>query len=144
MYKSNDVELFKFSLVKVIKTLKLQNKTLVESYEKTITSLLGSDYTTNVFTAAIFELSATDPDTLDWTLKNFSTLDACAYLLEAVTKFAIQKLMKIGFVLGEDFSANVQGRILLNENAKNVLMESASVSERLLLQQILLVPNRCN
>ncbi|MFH7026064.1 MAG: hypothetical protein ACHBN1_11830 [Heteroscytonema crispum UTEX LB 1556] len=140
MYKSNDVELFQFSLGKVIHILKLQNKTLVESHEKTITALLGSDYTANLFTAAILELSATDPDTLHWTFENFSTLHACTCLLEAVTRFAIQKLMKIGFVLGKDFSANSQGQILLNENAQTLLMESTSASDRLLLQKILLVP----
>lgn len=137
MYTKNDSELFNFSLTKTISALKTKDKTCVETCEKTFTTLLGSNYTVNVFTAAILELSEIDIATFHWTIENFSHLKACNYLLEAVTGLTIQKLLKAGFILGKDFSAS-PGQLLVNEDARNVLMESKSDTERLLIQKLLL------
>lgn len=139
MYTKNDSELFNFSLTKTINALKTQNKTRVESCEKTFTALLGSNYTVNVFTAAILELSEIDITAFHWTIENFSHLKACDYLLEAVTGLTIQKLLKARFIPGEDFSSNSQGQLLVNEEVKKfLLMESKSNTERLLIQKLLL------
>jgi hypothetical protein len=135
---TRDTELFNFSLKKTINTLKTQDKTLVESCEKTFSALLGSNYTANVFTAAILELSDIDIEAFHWALENISHLKACGYLLEAVNGLTVKKLLKAGFILGTDFSANSQGQILVNEKAKNFLMESNSNTERLLIQKFLL------
>lgn len=137
MYTKNDSELFNFSLTKTINALKTQNKTRVESCEKTFTALLGSNYTVNVFTAAILELSEIDIAAFHWTIENFSHLKACDYLLEAVTGLTVKKLLKAGFIPGKDFSAS-QGQLLVNEDVRNLLMESQSNTERLLIQKFLL------
>ncbi len=137
MYTKNDSELFNFSLTKTINALKTQNKTRVESCEKTFTALLGSNYTANVFTAAILELSEIDITTFHWTIENFSHLKACDHLLEVVTGLTVQKLLKAGFILGKDFSAS-QGQLLVQEDARNFLMESKSNTERLLITKLLL------
>jgi hypothetical protein len=138
MYIRNDSELFNFSLTKIINALQTQNKTRVESCENTFIALLGANYTVNVFTAAILELSEIDTAAFRWTLENFSHLKACNYLLEAVTGLTIQKLLKAGFVLGQDFSANCQGQLLVDEKVRNFLMENNSNTERLLIQKVLL------
>ncbi|OKH56086.1 hypothetical protein NIES2101_02210 [Calothrix sp. HK-06] len=137
MYTTDDSELFNFSLTKTISALKTQNKTRVESCEKAFIALLGSNYTVNVFTAAILELSEIDIAAFHWTIENFSHLKACNYLLEAVTGLTIQKLLKAGFIPGKDFSAS-QGQLLVNEDVRNVLMDSKSDTERLLIKKLLL------
>ncbi|BAZ18078.1 hypothetical protein NIES4071_99600 [Calothrix sp. NIES-4071] len=137
MYTNNDSELFNFSLTKIINALKTQDKTRVESCEKTLVALLGSNYTVNVFTAAILELSEIDITAFHWTIENFSHLKACNYLLEAVTGLTVKKLLKAGFIPGKDFSAS-QEQLLVNQEVRNFLMESKSNTERLLIQKFLL------
>jgi hypothetical protein len=138
MYTRNDSELFNFSLTKIINALKTQNKARVESCEKTFNALLGANYTVNAFTAAILELSEVDTAAFRWTLENFAHLKACNYLLETFTGLTTQKLLKAGFVLGKDFSANSQGQLLVNKPARELLMNSESDTERLLIQKLLL------
>ena len=45
---NNDLELYNFSVELVIHSLKLQNKTLLESFVKNLTLLIGSEHTSNI------------------------------------------------------------------------------------------------
>jgi hypothetical protein len=90
-------------------------------------------------TAAVFQLAATDSDTCHWTLHTFYELDACLKLIEGAFKFAIQKLISLGFILGQDFSANANGEILLNRAAKIALLENISDADWNFLKEILQV-----
>ncbi|MBF2063120.1 MAG: hypothetical protein IGS39_01600 [Calothrix sp. C42_A2020_038] len=138
MYTRDNLDLFNFNLAQTVKTLKKQDKSLVEFCINNFCTLLGSDYTANIFTAAILELSEIDRDTFYWTLENFSHHNSCCHLLEAVTGLTVKKLLKAGFILGQDFSARFQGQIFVNEAARNFLMTINSDTERLLIEKLLL------
>ncbi|NJL09212.1 MAG: hypothetical protein HC908_00195 [Calothrix sp. SM1_7_51] len=112
---------------------------MVEALEKTLSCLLGCGYTEHIFTAAILELSETLPDIFEWTFKTFPTLPASLKLLEEATRFAVQKLVNNGFILGRDFSRSCQGKILIKQEAHSVLIACISDAEALLVQKILQV-----
>lgn len=142
MSNMNYLEIFYFHLERTIYVLNIQDKKLVEYWVEQLEICLDTQYAESLLMAAIFELSATDTDTFHWTLENFSNLEPYTNLLESVTRFAIQKLIKKGFLMGQDFSTTSQGKILLNECARAVLMADASKSDSLLLEKVLLIPQQ--
>ncbi|MDV2996647.1 MAG: hypothetical protein N4J56_006301 [Chroococcidiopsis sp. SAG 2025] len=139
MYNIDRTEEFDSSVALLVDIFKLKNKAIVESCRKTFIALFGSDYTTDLMTAAVFQLAATDADTCHWTLHTFYELDACLKLIEGAFKFAIQKLISLGFILGQDFSANANGELLLNRIAKIALLENISDADWNFLKEILQV-----
>ncbi|MBD2306759.1 hypothetical protein H6G17_14730 [Chroococcidiopsis sp. FACHB-1243] len=139
MYNIDHTEEFDSSVALLVDIFKLKNKALVESCRKTFIALFGSDCTTDMMTAAVFQLAATDSDTCHWALHTFYELDACLKLIEGAIKFAIQKLIGLGFVLGKDFSANANGEILLNRAAKITLLKNISDADWNFLKEILQV-----
>lgn len=58
-------------------------------------------------------------------------------LIEKVVKFATQKLIDLGFIPGQDFSANPAGGIIIKRKARAALMEEVAAFDRLLLEEIL-------
>jgi len=111
----------------------------VEYWVEELNKNIDIEYTDSLLIAAIFELSVVDIQTFHWTLDNFSDLQPYINLLDSVTRFAVQKLIKKGFIPGQDFSKNSQSQLLLNENAKTVLMADTSKSDKLLLEKVLLI-----
>ncbi|PLZ92363.1 hypothetical protein CEN44_06235 [Fischerella muscicola CCMEE 5323] len=126
-------------LERLIYILKIKDKKLVEYWLEKINTNIDIEYADSLLIAAIFELSVGDIQTFHWTLDNFSDLQPYINLLDSVTRFAIQKLIKKGFIPGQDFSNNSQRQLLLNENAKTVLMADTSKSDKLLLEKVLLI-----
>ncbi|WP_315784074.1 hypothetical protein [Fischerella sp. JS2] len=139
MSEQNYLELFYIYLERVIYILKIKDKTLVEYWLEELSMNIDIEYTDYLLIAAIFELSVVDIQTFHWTLDNFFDLHPYTQLLESVTRFAIKKLIKKGFIPGQDFSTNSQRQLLLNENAKTVLMADTSKSDKLLLEKVLLI-----
>ncbi len=137
----NSTEEFNLSITLIIGALKLQDKELVKSCEKTLTELLGSDYTSDIMTAVVFQLAQTDPETFDWTWQNFYSLNACRHLIKGIVMFAVKKLINQGFILGQDFSINHTGKIWIGKKAKAVLLEKSSATDRIFLKEILQVPS---
>jgi len=135
MYRTS-AEMFDFSCRLIIRALKKQNKTLVESYRKTLSALAGFDYTTEIFTTVLMELSETDSKTLEWTLNNFYDLETHLDLLEEVKDLICLTLSAQGFIPGEDFSADWTGKILVGESAYTCLEESLPHPYRSLLPKV--------
>lgn len=131
-----ELELFNYYLERLSYILNFQDRKLVEYWIEQLYSQLEYQYIESLFIAAIFELSITDTKTFHWTLDNLSDWKPCIKLLEDVMRFAVEKLMKKGFILGQDFSIN-SGKILLTESVKAVLMINTSQSDCLLLEKIL-------
>ncbi|WP_017318527.1 hypothetical protein [Mastigocladopsis repens] len=114
---------------------KFRDKALVETCEHTLISILGLKYTTNIMNAAMFQLAESAPETCLWIWQNFTYLEACISLNEYLTALAIQKLISQGFVLGQDFSATADGKILINEKAKSALFQSLSHKDLILIEE---------
>lgn len=135
----DELERFHCDLKRVIYILKFQEKNLAESWLTQLQTNLKPEYIESFLIAAIFELSVTDIDTFHWVLDNLSDWQVYADLLQKVTKFIIQKLIKKGFVLGQDFSSTLEGKILISEKARLVIMSDVSESDKLLIRKILLI-----
>lgn len=136
MYKQKNLEPFKFDIDLIIDALKLHDKALLESFEVLFTTLFGFKYTTDILTAALFQLAETDPENCRWALRNFYDLTLHSDVTEGVRRFAIQKLIAKGLILGQDFSVTLSGGILINKNALAALLEVTSASEHLFIEEI--------
>lgn len=120
-----------------VNILKFKDRDLVETCEQVLMNLMGSRYTQNIMNAALFQLAESAPDTCQWIWQNFPYLDACITLKEYVVTLAVQKLISQGFVLGQDFSATADGELLVNQNARAILMQSISDADRVFVTEIL-------
>ncbi|ARV59706.1 hypothetical protein BZZ01_14650 [Nostocales cyanobacterium HT-58-2] len=118
---------------------KFRDKLLAETCEQTLIMILGLRYTENVMNAAVFLLSESAPETCQWTLQNFPYLEACNSLKEYLVTLTVQKLINQGFVLGQDFSATTDSGILMNQNAKNALLQVISDADKILIDEIIQV-----
>ncbi|MUG96524.1 hypothetical protein F7734_30975 [Scytonema sp. UIC 10036] len=120
-----------------VNILKFKDRDLVETCEQVLMNLMGSRYTQNIMNAALFQLAESAPDTCQWIWQNFPYLDACITLKEYVVMLAVQKLIGQGFILGQDFSVTSEGELLVNQNARAVLMQSISDADRVFVTEIL-------
>lgn len=108
----------------------------MRSFKDLLTTLLGYEYTTDILTAAVFQLAETDFDTCRWALRNFYDLKLHLHITEGIVMFAAQTLIDKGFVLGQDFSATPDSGILIKKNAKSALMKEISALDCLFLEEI--------
>lgn len=137
MPNKNDSEWFNSGLELVIEALKFQKQSVVESVADSLTTLLGPASTTDILTAAVFQLSETDPDTCRWTLRTFSTLNFHLDLIEEILMFTVKKLIGKGFILGQHFSVTSTGRIVMTKSTQTALMEGTTASDWIFLEEIL-------
>lgn len=139
MHSTNDLEPLDFDVELIVDALKSQDKALVESFEYFFTTLFGPKYTTDILTAAVFQLAETDLDACRWALRNFYDLKLHHEIIEGIVMFAAQKLIDKGFILGQDFSINKTGEIVLTQSAKAVLMADTLSSDHIFIEEILQV-----
>ncbi|MDZ8050947.1 MAG: hypothetical protein RMX68_023195 [Aulosira sp. ZfuVER01] len=137
-----DLELFHFHLERAIYILNFKDKKLAECWITQLNSSMGFQYTESFLTAAVLELSVTDTDTFHWILDNLSGWKPYAQLLATVTKFVLKKLIEKGFIPSQDFSFDAQGKILLHEKTKDIIIADTSDSDRLLIEKVLLTPKQ--
>ena len=137
MLSSYGSESFNFSIELVAETLKLQKQPAVESLTTALTAILGSESTSEILTAALFQLAETDPDTCRWTLRTFSTLSFYLDLKEGILMFATRKLMSKGFFFGKHFSFTATGGIVMTKKAQAALIAVTTASDWLFLEEIL-------
>jgi hypothetical protein len=118
---------------------KFKDKTLVETCEQTLILMVGSQYTTNIINAAIFQLAEFAPETCQWAWQNFPYLEACISLKEYFLMLAVQKLISQCFILGQDFSITNTSKILMTQNARDALMPILSEADRVLVKELIQV-----
>lgn len=117
--------------------LKLQNQELAESCEKTLIGLLGYENAKDIVIAAILQLSETDASSFAWVSQNFSHSAAWLDLRETALMLTVDKLLRYGLILGEDFSISQGMSILVTAPLKADLIDTASQAERLFLDVLL-------
>lgn len=135
-----DLELFHFHLERAIYILNFKDKKLAECWVTQLHSSMGLQYTESFLTAAVLELSLTNLDTFHWVLDNLSGWRPYANLLAEVTRFVLKKLVQKGFIPSQDFSFDAEGKILLHESTKAIVMANTSESDRLLIEKVLVTP----
>jgi hypothetical protein len=141
----DDVEQFVLNVEFVSHCLKTQDQRLLETSEKILNHLLGIDHASNIFVAALFELATAENVNFEWDIEILSALEPYRKIFKIVSMSAAEKLIRKGFIPGQDFSADGTGKILLSQQTKTALIESISeIEDHILLDKILKVPEAIN
>lgn len=138
---NNHNKSFEHYLSLTTEALKLQNEAVAKNYEQKLVALLGIEYTTDILTAAILQLSETEPRIFCWTLENLAELEACYNLLQDIIKIAVSKLLSQGFSLGQDFSVTHKPKLLIKPNARESLLKSILPTDQIFFEVITKVIN---
>lgn len=141
MHRTSSLEEFNLCVTLIVKLLKFQDKELIEACEETLVSLLGSERTADVMTAAVFQLLETEPDSYQWTIHNLSEIKAYQELRQDLIMIAVKKLIEQGFVFGTNFSTTYTNALLVDKETQAALLESLLPTDRILIKEVLLVNN---
>ena len=121
--------------------LKQLDKNTVIECEHTLINLLGYECARKIMNAAILQVSEVSPQTGRWICENFPNFEACIQLKEYSFMLATQQLINKGFILGKDFSATGDGKLLINRQAKMALVQRLYLWEQVWVESILLIQN---
>lgn len=120
-------------------TYTLDIKVLIRFFKEIITILQASESTTDMLIKVMHQLAETDLETCRWVIDNLYDLEAYLALIEKIANSTTQTLIEKDFILGQDFSANPAGGILITRKASAALMEEANAFNCLILEDILQV-----
>lgn len=116
---------------------KTKKPSLVISLKDFLTVLPNPKCVEEVLIAAIYQLAEADSDACRWLLSNSDYLEPEVDLNELMINLALTKLDQKGFVLGKDFSVELNSQLHISEEAKSRLMIENSVGDNLLLEEFL-------
>lgn len=120
-----------------VDVFKTQNLALVRSLKDFLIVLPSPKCVEQVLAAATHQLAETEPEACRWLLHHASCLEPELNLVELAMKLARKSLENQGFLLGQDFGFEPNGRLYINEKAKTDLMVGISAGELLILKEIL-------
>ncbi|NJP09342.1 MAG: hypothetical protein HC866_07515 [Leptolyngbyaceae cyanobacterium RU_5_1] len=136
--------LFGLSFVLITYLLISEDSKSLPLHDQIMYSLSNFSYIDNPITPVVSESSKGDLNPVYWNSKSAvnSTLmeletEIDAEVMELFTLFAAQILIWKGFTLGQDFSANGTGKLLVSEAAAATLMRCISAQDHPLLQKVL-------
>jgi hypothetical protein len=118
-----------------IDVFKTKKPALVISLKDFLTVLPNPKCVEEVLIAAIYQLAEADSDACRWLLSNSYYLEPEVDLNELMINLALTKLDREGFVLGQDFSVEINRKLYISEDAKSRLMIENSVCDQLLLEE---------
>jgi hypothetical protein len=121
-----------------VAVFKTQNKALVNSLKNFLTLLPSSQCIEEVLKAAIFQLSATDPEACLWLLHNASCLNPELDLSQFVMESVTTQLQDRGFVLDRDFWFGPDDRLYLNEQGNAAAIAKELSRKDALLEELFL------
>lgn len=124
-----------------ISVFKTKNIALLVSLKDFLTVLPSPKCVEEVLITAIYQLAETDSNACRWLLRNAYYLEPEVDLTELTMNVALKKLQHEGFVLGQDFSVELNSRLHISAEAKIRLMIENSECDRLLLEELLQVDN---
>lgn len=132
-------EFFDFFVRMCANMLRQRDKNAMIDFSNTLTNLLGYERAREIINRAIFEIAELSPQTGSWICENFPDFEACIELKEDSVMLAIKQLINKGLILGKDFSANADGKIVLNPQAKTALLQRLYLWEQVWVESVLLV-----
>ncbi len=117
--------------------LKTQNQTQLKALKNFLTALPSPTDIEAVLAETINQLAEVDLEACRWILRHPDYLMPELDVISLALEFALSKLKNQGFVLEEDFYLETSSQLGVSEEAKMALFSNCSVSERLLLEEIL-------
>lgn len=118
---------------------KTRNLAAVRSLKKFLTALPSPSYIRSVLLQTIYQLAEQDTETCRWVLHHHQDLKPELNLVEIAQDAVSEQLQSLGFKLNQDFSFTLDGQLETSEPIKAVLLERASMGDRVLLEELLLV-----
>ncbi len=134
-----EIEYFDFFVRMFANMLRQRDKNAVIDCSNTLTHLLGYESARKIINRAIFDMAELSPQTGSWICNNFPDFEACIKLKEYSRMLATRQLINKGFVLGKDFSATADGKIVVNQQAKMALAQRLYLWEQVWVESVLLV-----
>lgn len=131
-----NIEDFELHFDLIVKILKTQDISVVQSFKRGIKTLADPEYIQDVVIAAMYYLADSDPVAFIWALHNYD-LNLYLELRWKTSLHAVRKLINRGFVLGRDFSTLPCGGLAISPEAQKALMEDPVPCTMLLLQEVL-------
>ncbi|MGB6298533.1 MAG: hypothetical protein WBF90_20455 [Rivularia sp. (in: cyanobacteria)] len=119
--------------------LKQQDINAVIDCEQKLIDLLGYEKARKITNKAILQVSELSPQTGSWICKNFPDFEACIELKEYSVMLATRQLINKGFILGKDFSATAEGKLVINRKAKIGLLQRLYLWEQVWVESVLVV-----
>lgn len=133
------LEFFDFLIRMVVNMLKQQDKQAILDCEHTLINLLGEKYALEIINTAIIEVSELFPQTGSWICENLPYFEASIKLKEYGAILATRQLINKGFILGKDFSASADGKIIIKPEVKTALLQRLYSWEQVWVESILIL-----
>ena len=133
--ETDDVEL-QVNTVKQI--FQMHSPSMINLFKQNIYTIVAPEQSEIVIYLALFCLAETDPESFTWALHHYDR-DFYQQLKEKITAYAIQQLIAVGFLPGQDFSSLPGGDLIVHRRAYRILLQQsfASAFVHLLLKDIL-------
>ena len=133
------LEYFDFIVKIFVNMLRQQDINAVIDCEKKLINLLGYENARKITNTAILQVSEFSPQTGSWICENFPDFEACIELKEYSVMLATRQLINKGFILGKDFSANADGKLVINQQAKTALLQRLYLWEQVWVESVLII-----
>ena len=117
--------------------LKTQNQTQLNALKNFLTALPSPTDIEAVLAETLDQLAEVDLEACRWILRHPDYLMPELDVISLALEFALSKLKNQGFVLAKDFYLETSSQLWVSEEAKVALFSKCSVSERLLLEEVL-------
>lgn len=131
-----DIDNFELHLEFVVNVLKTQDEVIIETFKRSINTLLDSDYIREVIISAMVCLAEVDSETFFWALYHYDP-ELHLEMRRRTVVWAAQQLVDQGFAPGKDFSSIPGGGLMANRSARKALLKLSVAASALLLEDIL-------
>lgn len=133
---NSDTDDFELHLEFVVNILKTQDQIIIETFKRSINTLVDSEYIQAVIISAMACLAEVDSETFFWALYHYDP-DLHLELRRRTVVWAAQQLIDQGFVPGKDFSSIPGGGLTVARSAREALLKLSAAASALLLEDIL-------
>ncbi|GAB4227199.1 MAG: hypothetical protein Kow00121_55820 [Elainellaceae cyanobacterium] len=120
-----------------VEVFKTRHLAAIQSLKKFLTALPSPRYIKDVLLQAVYQLAEQDPETCRWVLHHWQHLEPELNLMRIAQNIATEQLQNQGLIFTQDFNFAADGKLEASESARAVLLKTASIGDRLLIEEML-------
>ncbi|MEA5452409.1 hypothetical protein VB780_27800 [Leptolyngbya sp. CCNP1308] len=122
-----------------VEVFKNRNLSAIGSLKKFLTALPSPSYIKEALLQSIYQLAEQEPETARWVLRHRQHLEPELNLMDVAQQIATERLQSQGLLLLQDFNVAADGKLEASESTKPAFLETVSIGERLLLEEVLFI-----